>query len=118
MPTRTTTRLTTAAAALLAATAAAACAGTRPAAAPAPVAAAVGATTPIVIGESFTMPARAIGGELRRINVWIPTRYDGTRDTVPLPVLYMPDGGMQEDFLHVAGLLQVSIGNGTMRPFM
>jgi predicted alpha/beta superfamily hydrolase len=30
----------------------------------------------------------------------------------------MPDGGMREDFLHVAGLLQVSIGNGTMRPFI
>jgi predicted alpha/beta superfamily hydrolase len=30
----------------------------------------------------------------------------------------MPDGGMAEDFLHVAGLLQVSAGNGTMRPFL
>ena len=30
----------------------------------------------------------------------------------------MPDGGMAEDFLHVAGLLQVSVGNGTMRPFL
>jgi predicted alpha/beta superfamily hydrolase len=30
----------------------------------------------------------------------------------------MPDGGIGEDFLHVAGLLQVSVGNGTMRPFM
>jgi hypothetical protein len=30
----------------------------------------------------------------------------------------MPDGGMAEDFLHVAGLLQVSVGNGTMRPFI
>src|SRR3712207_4681744 len=35
-----------------------------------------------------------------------------------LPVLYMPDGGIAEDFLHVAGLLQVSVGNGTMRPFL
>jgi len=33
-------------------------------------------------------------------------------------VLYMPDGGMGEDFLHVAGLVQVSVGNGTMRPFI
>ncbi len=30
----------------------------------------------------------------------------------------MPDGGMAEDFLHVAGLVQVSVGNGTMRPFL
>jgi predicted alpha/beta superfamily hydrolase len=33
-----------------------------------------------------------------------------------VPVLYMPDGGIAEDFLHVAGLVQVSVGNGTMRP--
>jgi predicted alpha/beta superfamily hydrolase len=30
----------------------------------------------------------------------------------------MPDGGLGEDFLHVAGLIQVSVGNGTMRPFL
>jgi predicted alpha/beta superfamily hydrolase len=30
----------------------------------------------------------------------------------------MPDGGMAEDFLHVAGLVQVCVGNGTMRPFL
>jgi predicted alpha/beta superfamily hydrolase len=30
----------------------------------------------------------------------------------------MPDGGIAEDFLHVAGLVQVSVGNGTMRPFL
>jgi predicted alpha/beta superfamily hydrolase len=30
----------------------------------------------------------------------------------------MPDGGMADDFLHVAGLVQVSVGNGTMRPFI
>jgi hypothetical protein len=33
-------------------------------------------------------------------------------------VLYIPDGGLGEDFLHVAGLVQVSVGNGTMRPFL
>src|SRR5262245_1810096 len=30
----------------------------------------------------------------------------------------MLDGGMKEDFLHIAGLVQVSTGNGTMRPFV
>jgi predicted alpha/beta superfamily hydrolase len=30
----------------------------------------------------------------------------------------MPDGGLAEDFLHVAGLVQVSVGNRTMRPFL
>lgn len=30
----------------------------------------------------------------------------------------MPDGGSAEDFLHIAGLVQVSVGNGTMQPFI
>ena len=66
--------------------------------------------TPLVIGETFTI-ASAILGEQRRINVYIPR---GVAKQ-PLPVLYMPDGGMDEDFLHVAGLLQVGAGNRTMR---
>ena len=71
---------------------------------------------PLVIGETFTI-ASSVLGEVRRINVYAPPGYAAS-PTVRLPVLYMPDGGMQEDFLHVAGLLQVSIGNGTMRPFL
>ncbi|MFC5476993.1 alpha/beta hydrolase [Massilia suwonensis] len=72
------------------------------------------ATTPLVIGESFTL-ASTVLGENRRINVYnAPASRDGT----PLPVLYMPDGGLEEDFLHIAGLLQIAIASGTMRPFM
>jgi predicted alpha/beta superfamily hydrolase len=68
---------------------------------------------PLVIGETFTIPS-AILGEERRINVYRPP----VEPSSPLPVLYMPDGGMAEDFLHVAGLVQVLTGNGTMRPFL
>lgn len=73
-------------------------------------------TTPLVIGESFTLASQALG-ETRRLNVYVARAWDTPPDA-PLPVLYMPDGGVQEDFLHVAGLLQVSVANGTMRPFM
>jgi uncharacterized protein len=71
---------------------------------------------PLAFGETFTIKSKILG-ETRRINVYVPAVYQepaGTR----LPVLYMPDGGMAEDFLHVAGLVQVSVGNGTMRPFL
>jgi uncharacterized protein len=71
---------------------------------------------PLVIGETFTIDSKIIG-EKRRINVYIPSIYLESPDT-KLPVLYMPDGGMAEDFLHVAGLVQVSVGNQTMRPFL
>jgi predicted alpha/beta superfamily hydrolase len=74
------------------------------------------AATPLAIGETFTIQSTVLDEE-RRINVWVPPAYAGSPD-LRLPVLYMPDGGIGEDFLHIAGLLQVSIGNGTMRPFM
>lgn len=70
----------------------------------------------IVIGDTFTVHSEILD-ESRRINVFTPTVY-GEPVEAPLPVLYMPDGGMHEDFLHVAGLLQVLVSNGTMRPFM
>jgi enterochelin esterase-like enzyme len=66
--------------------------------------------------ETFTI-ASSVLRETRRINVYVPAGHAAS-PTTRLPVLYMPDGGLQEDFLHVAGLLQVSIGNGTMRPFL
>ena len=76
----------------------------------------VSAASPLTIGETFTIESKALG-ETRRINVYRPSPY-GLASDAPLPVMYMPDGGIQEDFLHVAGLLQVSTGNETMRPFL
>lgn len=70
----------------------------------------------ITIGNTFTLDSKVLG-ETRRINVYYPPTYTESA-TVKLPVLYMPDGGMAEDFLHVAGLVQVLVGNGTMRPFI
>jgi predicted alpha/beta superfamily hydrolase len=71
---------------------------------------------PLVIGETFTINSKALS-ETRRINVYLPPGYTESAQA-RLPVLYMPDGGIAEDFLHVAGLVQVSVGNGTMRPFL
>jgi predicted alpha/beta superfamily hydrolase len=68
---------------------------------------------PLTIGETFTIRSSILAEE-RRINVYRPPADPAS----PLPVLYMPDGGLAEDFLHVAGLVQVLAGNGTMRPFL
>jgi predicted alpha/beta superfamily hydrolase len=73
-------------------------------------------TAPLVIGETLTIRSKVLN-ETRRINVYLPDDYTATAGA-RLPVLYMPDGGMKEDFLHVAGLVQVGAGNGTMRPFI
>src|ERR1700753_3542114 len=64
-------------------------------------------TTPLVIGESFTINS-AILSEPRHINVFAPTEY-GRKFDGPLPVLYVLDGGMDEDFLHIAGLVQILV---------
>jgi predicted alpha/beta superfamily hydrolase len=68
---------------------------------------------PLTIGETFTLASKVLN-ETRRVNVYRPPGHANAS----LPVLYMPDGGIGEDFLHVAGLVQVLVGNGTMRPFM
>jgi predicted alpha/beta superfamily hydrolase len=71
---------------------------------------------PLVIGETFAVESKVLK-ETRRINVYLPPGYKELPES-RMPVLYMPDGGLAEDFLHVAGLVQVSTGNGTMRPFL
>ena len=77
---------------------------------------AVEKAAPLVVGETFTIDSKILK-ETRRINVYLPPGYASSPD-LRVPVLYMPDGGIAEDFLHVAGLVQVSVGNGTMRPFL
>jgi predicted alpha/beta superfamily hydrolase len=74
-----------------------------------------GTATPLAIGESFDVDSKVLG-EKRHINVYAPPGYAKSDERVP--VLYMPDGGIGEDFLHIAGLVQVLVGNHTMRPFL
>jgi predicted alpha/beta superfamily hydrolase len=71
---------------------------------------------PLVIGETFSIHSSTLK-EVRRINVYVPPGYAESPE-MRLPVLYMPDGGLGEDFLHIAGLVQIGAMNGTMRPFL
>lgn len=77
---------------------------------------ALSAAGPLCIGETFTIESKVLH-ETRRINVYAPPGY-AEDASQRLPVLYMPDGGMKEDFLHVAGLVQVLVGDESMRPFL
>jgi predicted alpha/beta superfamily hydrolase len=87
-----------------------------PARAQAPARVTASGAVPLTVGETFTIDSRVLN-ETRRINVYLPADYSESPDT-RWPVLYMPDGGIKEDFLHVAGLVQVLGGNGSMRPFI
>lgn len=64
--------------------------------------------------EVFTLHS-AVLGETRRIAVYTPPGYEAAT-AAPLPVLYMPDGGVQEDFPHVAATVDAGIRAGEMRP--
>ncbi|HYR10888.1 MAG TPA: alpha/beta hydrolase-fold protein [Longimicrobium sp.] len=62
--------------------------------------------------ETFTIESTALG-ETRRINVYTPPGY--TQWGAEYPVLYMPDGGVQEDFPHVAATVDAGIRASEMR---
>jgi predicted alpha/beta superfamily hydrolase len=54
--------------------------------------------------------------EDRVINIWTPPSYNQTRDS--FPVLYMPDGGIKEDFPHIANTLTKLLKEKTIPPFI
>ena len=63
--------------------------------------------------QTFTIPSKILG-ETRRINLYSPMIC--VAETVRCPVLYMPDGGIAEDFPHVARAIEAGIAAKTIRP--
>jgi predicted alpha/beta superfamily hydrolase len=65
---------------------------------------------------TFTLGSKALG-ETRRINVSVPDGYDAA-PAARYPVLYVPDGGLEEDFPHVADDVRAAVAAGEMRPMI
>ena len=65
--------------------------------------------------ETFTIASKKVN-ETRIINVWLPSEYGKSTDS--LPVLYMLDGGIQEDFPHVANTLAQLIELKKIQPII
>ena len=76
----------------------------------------VAADNPTPAHESFTIDSAALK-EARHINVYMPPRY-AADNHARYPVLYMPDGGLDEDFPHVASDVDSAIRAGEMRPMI
>jgi predicted alpha/beta superfamily hydrolase len=72
------------------------------------------APEPVLPHQTFTLDSKLLG-EARRINLYTPPGYDNAADT-RYPVLYVPDGGVEEDFPHVVSDIDAAIRAGEMRP--
>jgi predicted alpha/beta superfamily hydrolase len=66
---------------------------------------------PVPAHDTFSIASRS--GETRLINVYTPRAYRSGRR---FPVLYMPDGGIDEDFPHVVNTVDSLIALGVIRP--
>lgn len=58
------------------------------------------ARKPITLGESYTVPSQVMDTE-RTINVYLPAGY--AKGDKRYPVLYLIDGAVDQDFVHVVG---------------
>lgn len=70
---------------------------------------------PIAIGHGFDLPSETLG-QIRRINVYLPPSYEGGDKAYP--VLYMPDGGVREDFIHMVGIASLAAEYRKIREFI
>lgn len=57
---------------------------------------------PLTIGEIRTIKSKILNEE-RTLNIYLPQNFDKAKS---YPIIYLLDGSMNEDFLHVAGLVQ------------
>lgn len=58
---------------------------------------------PLVIGRVETIQSKLLS-EKRTLNIYLPEGYK-EKDTIRYPVIYLLDGGITEDFIHVVGLV-------------
>ena len=70
---------------------------------------------PIPEHETFKIQSKQVGEE-RVINVWTPENYKSSKDS--FPVMYMPDGGIKEDFPHIANTLAKLIKENKIKPLI
>ena len=57
---------------------------------------------PLTIGEIRTLKSEILNEE-RILNIYLPQNFDKTKS---YPIIYLLDGSMNEDFIHVSGLVQ------------
>jgi predicted alpha/beta superfamily hydrolase len=71
---------------------------------------------PLILGEIHTINSRVMGSD-RRLVVRLPAGY-ASDPARRYNVVYVIDGGPEQDFPHLAGLAQSAEVNGTFEPFI
>lgn len=71
------------------------------------------AQDPVPEHETFKIDSKELG-ETRTMNVWLPPNYAESKDS--LTVMYMPDGGIAEDFPHIANTFAELIASKKIEP--
>lgn len=59
---------------------------------------------PLAIGVTEKLESVVLR-ETRTINIYLPEEYN-VDDTITYPVIYIPDGGIEEDFIHITGIVR------------
>jgi len=60
--------------------------------------------TPLVIGNKIEIKSKILN-ETRTLNIYLPNGYSNN-STKQYPVIYLLDGSIDEDFIHISGLVQ------------
>ena len=70
---------------------------------------------PVPEHDSLKIASKFVN-EDRVVNIWTPPNYKESTDS--FPVLYMPDGGIKEDFPHIANTLVKLIEENKIPPYI
>ena len=75
------------------------------------------ASEPYVLGQTYTVRTAILEGETRKVTVRLPVEYDADAE-LRFPVVYVLDGGPEQDFAHIAGIAQSREMNYSFEPFI
>lgn len=81
-----------------------------------PASAQLGEGQPLAIAQSYTVSSRVLEGD-RIISVRLPAAYEAEPER-EFPVVYLLDGGPDQDFVHIAGIAQSGDVNYSFEPFI
>ncbi|MEL0253738.1 MAG: alpha/beta hydrolase-fold protein, partial [Novosphingobium sp.] len=72
---------------------------------------------PLVVATTYQVDSAILEGASRKVTVRLPTGYEEESER-RYPVVYLLDGGPEQDFPHIAGIAQSRDMNWSFEPFI